>query len=86
MLFFECYNCYSFQFIYQGEFDSNLSTTDALGTLYVAKKYDITELEIECLRFLKQQISDVNAVTIFQAAQLFEEKELKEDAYAFLKR
>lgn len=74
------------QFIYLGELDSNLNTEDALNTLYAAKKYDIIELEIECLRFLKQQISEDNVVTIFQAAQLFEEKELRDDAQAFLKR
>lgn len=74
------------EFIYVGELDKNLTTADALGTLYAAKKYDISELEIECLRFLKEKISVENAVTIFQAAQMFEEKELRDEAQAFLRR
>ncbi|ODN05932.1 BTB/POZ domain-containing protein 2 [Orchesella cincta] len=74
------------KFIYVGEMSRQLSTSDILGTLYAAKKYDITELEMECTQLLKSNISEENAVSIFQAAQMFDEKELREEAHAFLKR
>ncbi|CAL8096063.1 unnamed protein product [Orchesella dallaii] len=75
------------KFIYVGEMSRlQLSTNEILETLYAAKKYDITELEIECTQMLKSNISEENAVSIFQAAQMFDEKELREEAHAFLKR
>jgi len=54
--------------------------------MYAAKKYDILPLTNKCSELLRSDITEENAVTIVQAAQLLDDLELHKKAFNFLLR
>ena len=49
-----------------------------MSTLYVAKKYEVSALEKECVDFLKSNLSADNAFMLLQQSRLFDEHHLTE--------
>lgn len=74
------------QYVYTGELNQKICATDALDVLYAATKYDIQELEVECLKLLKGRMAEENAVSIYQTAQLLDVSDLAQEASAFIIR
>ncbi|ODM95325.1 BTB/POZ domain-containing protein 2 [Orchesella cincta] len=70
------------KFIYTGNFDASIQ--NAVDLMYAAKKYDVQPLTIKCSELLRSDLTAINAVTILQAAQLLDEKELERKAESFL--
>lgn len=54
--------------------------------MYAAKKYDILPLTIRCTELLRSDLTATNAVTILQAAQLLDERDLEKKAESYLLR
>jgi hypothetical protein len=73
-----------FQYLYTSTFSATIQ--NAVELMYAAKKYDLPELTSKCSELLKSDLTEKNAVTIYQAAQLLEDKELEGRAEAWVVR
>jgi len=49
-----------------------------------ARAFEVPELLARTGEFLKRNLTEKNAITFYQAAQLFQEKILEESSYEFL--
>lgn len=59
------------RFIYLDEV--NIGPETVMGTLYVAKKYEVLALELACVNFLKDNLNPENAFMLLSQALLFDE-------------
>lgn len=59
----------------------NLNTENVFEILYLAKKYLIPFLEIECINFLKKDLTFSNVCSILHSSVVFESEKLKEECY-----
>ena len=55
-----------------------LDNDNVLATLYCAKKYIVSHLALECLKFLESSLTARNACVLLSQAKLFEEPDLME--------
>ena len=62
------------RFIYCDEV--NLSGSNVMGVLYLAKKYMVPSLADKCSKYLKNHLDSSNVFIILQSAQKYEEKNL----------
>lgn len=62
------------RFLYLDEIQ--IGPDNVLATLYVAKKYEVTTLEVACVDFLKSNINIENAFMILAQARLYDESTL----------
>jgi len=70
------------KFLYTSVFD--VSLWNAIGVMRAARAFDVPELLARTGEFLKRNLTEKNAITFYQAAQLFQEKHLEEAAFDFL--
>jgi len=70
------------KFMYTGLFDVDL--LDAIGVLRAAKMFDLPQLLIKTGEFLIRNLTEQNAITFYQAAEVFDVKNLEESACSFL--
>ena len=67
-----------FRFLYSDE--ENLSGSNVMQVLYLAKKYMVTSLAEKCSRYLQYHLEASNVFSILPMAQKYEEKELTDGA------
>ena len=65
-----------FRYIYSDEV--NLSGSNAMGVLYLAKKYMVPSLAEKCTKYLQENLDPSNVFSILPSAQKYEEKYLVE--------
>ena len=63
-----------FRYIYSDEV--NLSGSNVMAVLYLAKKYIVPSLADKCMEYLNEKINSLNAFSILPWAQKYEEKSL----------
>ena len=63
-----------FRYMYSDEV--NLSGSNVMGVLYLAKKYMVPSLVDKCTEFLKDNVDASNVFSILPTAQIYEEKNL----------
>ena len=63
-----------FRYMYSD--DVNLSGSNVMGVLYLAKKYVVPSLAEKCSEYLKEHLDPSNVFTVLQTAQKYEEKDL----------
>ena len=63
-----------FRYMYSDEV--NLSGSNVMGVLYLAKKYMVPSLADECLEYLEDNVDPSNVFSILPSAQKYEEKSL----------
>ena len=63
-----------FRYIYTDEV--NLSGSNVMAVLYLAKKYIVPSLADKCMEYLNEKINSLNAFSILPWAQKYEEKSL----------
>ena len=63
-----------FRYMYSDEV--NLSGSNVMGVLYLAKKYMVPSLVDKCLEYLQKSLDPSNAFSILPSAQKYEEKNL----------
>ena len=68
-----------FRFMYSDEV--NLSGSNVMGVLYLAKKYVVSSLSDECTEYLKENLDSSNVLSILSCAQTYEEKSLEEECW-----
>ena len=54
----------------------NLSGSNVMGVLYLAKKYMVPSLAEECLEYLQKNLEAANVFSILPSAQKYEENDL----------
>lgn len=59
----------------------NLNTENVFEILYLAKKYLIPFLELECINFLKKDLTFSNVCSILHSSVVFDSERLKEECY-----
>ncbi|XP_041346723.1 BTB/POZ domain-containing protein 2-like [Gigantopelta aegis] len=64
--------------------DAILDSRNAIGLLYLSKKYDITPLEQKCLAYLDSSISSHNACVVMEQARFYDEHDLKVKAVKYI--
>ena len=65
-----------FRYMYSDEV--NLSGSNVLGVLYLAKKYMVPSLADKCTKYLQENLHPTNAFSILPSAQKYEENDLVE--------
>ena len=65
-----------FRFMYSDE--ANLSGSNVMGVLYLAKKYMVPSLAEKCSEYLLTNLDPSNVFSILPSAQKYEEKDLVE--------
>ena len=65
-----------FRYMYSDE--ANLSGINAMGVLYLAKKYMVPSLAEKCTEYLQENLDPSNVFSILPSAQKYEEKHLVE--------
>ena len=68
-----------FRFLYSDEV--NLSGSNVLGVLYLAKKYMVPVLADKCKDYLQDKLDPSNVFTILPTAQKYEEKNLVDQCW-----
>ena len=63
-----------FRYMYSDEL--NLSVSNVMGVLYLAKKYIVPSLTNKCAEYLKEKLDPSNVFSILPFAQKYEEKAL----------
>ena len=63
-----------FRYMYSDEV--NLSGSNVLGVLYLAKKYMVPLLAVECTQYLQANLDPSNVLSIFSSAQKYDDKDL----------
>ena len=63
-----------FRYMYSDEL--NLSRSNVMGVLYLAKKYIVPSLTNKCAEYLKEKLDPSNVFSILPFAQKYEEKAL----------
>ena len=63
-----------FRYMYSDEV--NLSGSNAMGVLYLAKKYMVPSLADKCVEYLERNVDPTNVFSILSSAQKYEEKKL----------
>ncbi|XP_041373901.1 BTB/POZ domain-containing protein 6-like [Gigantopelta aegis] len=64
--------------------DAILDSKNAVGLLYLSKKYDVTPLEQKCLAYLESSISSHNACVVMEQAHFYDEHDLKVKAKEYI--
>lgn len=59
----------------------DLKTENVFEILYLAKKYLIPFLELECINFLKKDLTSSNVCSILHSSVVFESERLKEECF-----
>ena len=68
-----------FRFMYSDKV--NLSGSNVMGVLYLAKKYMVSSLSDKCTEYLKENLDSSNVLSILSCAQTYEEKSLEEECW-----
>ena len=68
-----------FRYMYSDEV--NLSGSNVMGVLYLAKKYMMPSLAERCKEYLQKNIDPSNVFSILPSAQKYEEKDLVEGCW-----
>ena len=63
-----------FRYMYSDEV--NLSGSNVMGVLYLAKKYMVPSLAAKCMKYLERRVDPTNVFSILSSAQKYEEKKL----------
>ena len=71
------------RFLYTDECD--LTADNAVLVMYLAKKYMVPSLTLKCVNILKRSINAGNATTILEHAMHFDEKNLENSCWEFIK-
>ena len=71
------------RFIYTDE--CNLTTDNAVSVMYISKKYLVTSLVVKCVNFWKENIKAENAMRTLENAVHFDEKNLEDSCWEFIK-
>ena len=71
-----------FRYMYSDEV--NLSGSNVLGVLYLAKKYILPSLADRCLRYIKIHLDPSNVFSILPAVEKYEEKNLVERCWQMI--
>ncbi|XP_041373895.1 BTB/POZ domain-containing protein 2-like [Gigantopelta aegis] len=61
-----------------------LDSKNAIGLLYLSKKYDVTPLEQKCVAYLESSISSHNACVVMEQAHFYDEHDLKVKAMKYI--
>ena len=72
------YDCLLELFRYMYSDEVNLSGSNVMGVLYLAKKYMVPSLAEECLEYLQKNLEAANVFSILPSAQKYEENDLVE--------
>ena len=72
------YDCLLELFRYMYSDEVNLSGSNVMGVLYLAKKYMVPSLAEECSEYLQKNLEAVNVFSILPSAQKYEENDLVE--------
>ena len=65
-----------FRYMYSDEV--NLSGSNVMGVLYLAKKYMVLSLAEKCSKYLQDNLDPANVFSILPSAQKYEEKNLED--------
>ena len=68
-----------FRYMYSDEV--NLSGSNVMGVLYLAKKYMVTSLADKCTEYLQDNLDPSNVLSILPSAQKYEEKNLVDQCW-----
>ena len=68
-----------FRYMYSDEL--NLSGSNVMGVLYLAKKYMVPSLAEKCLKYLQDNLDPLNVFSILPSAQKYEEKTLVDQCW-----
>ena len=68
-----------FRFMYSDEV--NLSGSNVMGVLYLAKKYVVSSLSDKCTKYLKENLDSSNVLSILSCAQTYEQESLEEQCW-----
>ena len=71
------------KFLYTDE--CNLTTDNAVSVMYLSKKYLVPSLTVKCVNILNRSIEGENATSILEHALQFEEKNLENSCWEFIK-
>ena len=63
-----------FRYMYSDEV--NLTRSNVMGVLYLAKKYMVPSLAAKCMKYLERRVDPTNVFSILSSAQKYEEKKL----------
>jgi len=64
----------------------NLSGSNVMGVLYLAKKYMVPSLADKCTEYLKDNLDPLNVFTILPSAQKYEEKNLVDQCWEVINK
>jgi len=73
-----------FRYMYSDEV--NLSGSNVMGLLYLAKKYMVPSLADKCTEYLKDNLDPLNVFTILPSAQKYEEKNLVDQCWEVINK
>ena len=68
-----------FRYMYSDEV--NLSGSNVLGVLYLAKKYMVPLLAVNCTQYLQANLDPSNVLSILSSAQKYDEKDLVDQCW-----
>ena len=71
-----------FRYMYSDEV--NLSGSNVMGVLYLAKKYFVPSLTDKCTKFLQDQLDPSNVFSILPSAHKYEEKNLVDECWKLI--
>ena len=63
----------------------NLTTDNAVSVMYLSKKYLVPSLTVKCVNILQRSIEGENATSILEHALQFDEKNLENSCWEFIK-
>ena len=68
-----------FRYMYSDEV--NLSGSNVMGVLYLAKKYMVPSLAVKCTQYLQANLDPLNVLSILSSAQKYDEKDLVDQCW-----
>ena len=71
-----------FRYMYSDK--ANLSGSNVMGVLYLAKKYMVPSLSEECSKYLLNNLNPSNAFSVLPSAQKYEDKDLMERCWKLI--
>ena len=71
-----------FRYMYSDK--ANLSGSNVMGVLYLAKKYMVPSLAEECSKYLLNNLNPSNAFSVLPSAQKYEDKDLMERCWKLI--
>ena len=62
----------------------NFSVEDTLHLLYIAKKYDVPRIQINCQEYLRTTTTLENACYLYESLDCMNEDQLRSDTFKFI--